>query len=204
MNGSLPTLDELAGRIRDAHREAQGAFARALDRAMTAGELLIEAKSSLGHGAWLPWLRDACDIPERTAQAYMRLARNREQLKAATVAALGVRDALALLTEPKSPNEGEPASALPSIPRRAMPFTEPEASVERAAQALVTASEAEWRLAQLTHHAVVTLGAPLEQWCVDAGLPAVMGYRYLGMWSAHGADVLAGAWERVPSLALAE
>jgi hypothetical protein len=102
VNDSSVVLDDLAGRIREAHADVQGAAAYALDRAMAAGDLLIEAKSKVGHGGWLPWLEDACAIPERTAQAYMRLARNREELKSATVAVLGVRDALALLAEAKT------------------------------------------------------------------------------------------------------
>ena len=51
------------------------------------------------HGEWLPWLREHCEIPERTAQLYMRLASRRPQLEeSATVADLTVRRAVALLT----------------------------------------------------------------------------------------------------------
>jgi len=197
-NQQAITLEDLAGWIREAHREAQGAFAHALDRAMAAGELLIEAKARLGHGTWLPWLQGACAIPERTAQAYMRLARNREQLKSATVADLGVRDALALLTEPKSPDDSATASALPIIPRAPMTFSEARTATDHAAQALLRAQDSAGCVAQRTHH-VVTAGVPLERWCADIGIPVSEGYRYLGMWTAHGTAVLAGRWEDVPS-----
>jgi hypothetical protein len=44
--------------------------------AIEAGRKLIEAKEMLQHGEWLPWLRDHIGIGERTAQDYMRLARD--------------------------------------------------------------------------------------------------------------------------------
>jgi hypothetical protein len=43
---------------------------------IAAGELLIEARRLQPHGGWLRWLEANCQIPERTAQAYMRLARH--------------------------------------------------------------------------------------------------------------------------------
>jgi hypothetical protein len=62
---------------------------------------LIKAKDQLGHGEWLPWLGDHCQVPERTAQLYMRLARHAPELerKSATVADLSLREAAGLLTE---------------------------------------------------------------------------------------------------------
>jgi hypothetical protein len=67
---------------------------RALAHAIAAGELLIEAKGRLMHGRWLPWLHEHCQIPERTAQLYMKLARHAPELKSATVADLTVRAAI--------------------------------------------------------------------------------------------------------------
>ena len=32
------------------------------------------AKGRMEHGEWLPWLKQNCGVPERTAQRYMRLA----------------------------------------------------------------------------------------------------------------------------------
>ena len=39
------------------------------------GNLLIEAKSMLGHGEWLSWLKDKVDFTERTAQRFMAVAK---------------------------------------------------------------------------------------------------------------------------------
>jgi hypothetical protein len=60
------------------------------------GQLLIEAKEQRAHGAWLPWLAKNCpDIPPRTAQGYMRIARGWAEIeKRGGVAHLSVRRAL--------------------------------------------------------------------------------------------------------------
>ena len=64
------------------------------------GKRLNEAKAQLGHGEWLPWLREKVDISERSAQDFMRLAR--EYSKSAEIADLGASKALALLALPVS------------------------------------------------------------------------------------------------------
>ncbi|MGE0542427.1 MAG: DUF3102 domain-containing protein [Dehalococcoidia bacterium] len=89
----------LAQQIRAEHEQVGAALQKSLGHALRAGDLLIEAKAQIDHGAWLPWLAEHCGLAERTAQAYMRLARNRHQLKSATVADLGVREALTLLAD---------------------------------------------------------------------------------------------------------
>lgn len=63
------------------------------------GKRLIEAKAQLRHGEWLPWLRDKVDISERSAQEFMRLAK---ELKSAEFADLGTSKALELLALPAS------------------------------------------------------------------------------------------------------
>ena len=47
-------LAVLAGQIRDAHDACRSAGEIAAARAVEVGELLLEAKASLPHGAWLP------------------------------------------------------------------------------------------------------------------------------------------------------
>lgn len=97
------SLASLAEQINQAHAECESAIHRALDRAILCGESLIAAKAAVAHGQWLPWLATNCPkVPERTAQAYMRIARNAPKLKSATVAHLGVGDALKLLAEPRN------------------------------------------------------------------------------------------------------
>ena len=68
-------LAELAARIRSEHEAVGSAVRSALDHAVAAGQMLIEAKSSLPHGGWLLRLRSHCKIPPRTASHYMRLAK---------------------------------------------------------------------------------------------------------------------------------
>lgn len=67
------------------------------------GMRLIEAKTQLSHGEWLPWLRDEVDFSEASAQRYMRLAR--EYGKSVTVTDLGASKALILLGLPASERE---------------------------------------------------------------------------------------------------
>ena len=69
------------------------------------GKLLIEAKDALPHGDWGNWLRERVEFSERTAQNFMRVAReyaSNPQL----VADLGsVRKAIALLDVPEEERE---------------------------------------------------------------------------------------------------
>ena len=73
----------------------------AMRHAMTAGDLLIEAKAQIPHGAWLPWLAANVEISERSAQLYMRMAKNRAEIEASksamAVADLTLNEAVALL-----------------------------------------------------------------------------------------------------------
>jgi hypothetical protein len=92
----LPVLQE---EIRSAHEAAIAAAQTAVDRARDAGARLIEAKSLLHHGQWLPWLKET-GVSPRTAQDYMQLARLPED-KYATVAHLGIRKALAEIANSK-------------------------------------------------------------------------------------------------------
>ena len=94
------SLPDLAARIRVEHEAVSAALKESVRHAIAAGELLIEAKGQLGHGRWLPWLRDHCTISERTAQLYMRVAKNRAEIEAQMrngVADLSLNEAAALL-----------------------------------------------------------------------------------------------------------
>lgn len=104
MSNRLPVLVE---EIRQAHDDARQAARFSAERALKAGHLLIEAKATLGHGEWLPWLRANLGMSERTAQGYMRLARS--GLKSATVADLGLRATLARVGRRKAPDLSLPA-----------------------------------------------------------------------------------------------
>jgi hypothetical protein len=100
------SLADLAHRIKAEHEAVGHAMKRGLGHAIAAGEMLIEAKSRLAHGQWLPWL-DSCGVSERLAQRYIRLARNRAVIEAnpTPVSDLGIRGALDLLSVPREPQE---------------------------------------------------------------------------------------------------
>lgn len=84
-------LKTLAEQIREEHQRASAHRAKAArieaiaakrngrhrEHATRCGELLLEAKNEFGrHGQWLPWLKaNVPDLPVRTAQHYMGLAR---------------------------------------------------------------------------------------------------------------------------------
>ena len=97
MSNVLVVLDNLATDINREHELAEQAARTAVEHAMKAGELLTEAKATVAHGEWLPWLKTNVVFSERTAQAYMRIAREVPKLngsKAQRVADLPFRDAM--------------------------------------------------------------------------------------------------------------
>ena len=74
-------LLDLANRIRAAHTEVISATRHIVTHAIAAGDLLIGAKKALDHGQWLPWLKDNCDLSERTANRYMNVAKGKAKLE---------------------------------------------------------------------------------------------------------------------------
>jgi Protein of unknown function (DUF3102) len=91
------SLADLAHRIKAEHDAANEAKRSAISHAIAAGDLLIEAKDRVSHGDWLPWLEANVGFSERTAQAYMRLAREYPKLdpaKAQRVADLSFRETM--------------------------------------------------------------------------------------------------------------
>lgn len=90
-------LEIIEGEILFYKRQAGGAI-------IEIGKRLTEAKAQLRHGEWLPWLREKVSISERSAQDFMRVAR--EYSKSAEIADLGASKALALLALPASEREG--------------------------------------------------------------------------------------------------
>ena len=113
-SNNLPALDALADRINTEHEACHASMQKGLEHALKAGTLLLEAKAGLPHGAWLPWLGENCpDISDRTAQRYMRIAENQDDLgaKSATVADLTMRAAEAALTTPRGGEGDDPHGA---------------------------------------------------------------------------------------------
>jgi hypothetical protein len=94
-------LATLATLIQQRHEAVTASLKEAVGNAIAAGEWLREAKKQVGHGNWLPWLAENFpDISERTAQAYMCLARLPLEKRNA-VADLPLREALAAIASPK-------------------------------------------------------------------------------------------------------
>jgi hypothetical protein len=95
------SLTDLAKQINAEHLKIVSALRTGLRHAITAGSLLIAAKTKLKHGQWLPWLRAKCQISERTAQLYMQLADHAPEIesKCEIVADLTVREAIALIAK---------------------------------------------------------------------------------------------------------
>lgn len=86
------TIEAITGEILDAKRAGGEAI-------LTIGRCLIEAKDMLSHGEWLPWLNEQVELSERTAQKFMKLAR--EWSNPSALADLGATKVLMLLALPK-------------------------------------------------------------------------------------------------------
>ena len=108
-SGKLPEpvhLEALAVSINTEHRACGDALRIAVGRAVRVGELLIEAKETVAHGHWGRWLADNIEFSERTAQAYMRVARQLPGLdpgEAQRVALLPLREVMDALASPSEP-----------------------------------------------------------------------------------------------------
>jgi hypothetical protein len=78
------TLEDYAKAINEAHqsvdvadRLSKKSGRDAIAAAMKAGQYLIQVKELVSHGNWLPWVEKNCpDISDKTAQRYMKLAKN--------------------------------------------------------------------------------------------------------------------------------
>ena len=90
------SIETITDEIRHAQRRGGEAI-------LTIGRCLIEAKEMLPRGEWLPWLGEQVGYSERTAQNFMRLAREFSNPQA--LADLGATKALALLALPAEERE---------------------------------------------------------------------------------------------------
>ena len=145
------SLPDLAADIRRAHASCVDAFGRGLRHAVEAGTLLIRAKGQVPHGAWLTWLATHCELSDRLAQKYMRVARDLPKLEAADpantprVADLSLRQALDLIAENSRTVLRVPEPERPAVLERA---AESRVSILSELEAgLITDAEAELRAA---------------------------------------------------------
>lgn len=95
-DGEYRDLDVITGEIIVYKQQAGAAI-------LEIGRRLIEAKAQLGHGEWLPYLRDRVEFSQATAHRMMRLAK--EYSNSSPVISLGTKKALQLLAF--SPTERE-------------------------------------------------------------------------------------------------
>jgi len=96
MKPGADALGELAARVKSLHADVVAAGKNVVRKAIEAGVALIDAKRQVGHGNWLRWLRDNCELSERTAEVYMECARNRQKLEAIIAGAANMTLAQAL------------------------------------------------------------------------------------------------------------
>lgn len=92
-----------ADRLRQLHGEIIGAARMLLDKAIEAGKILRDVKAYLAHGEFTEWVETNAGFNIRTAQRYMKIYENREQLKNDSVSLL--TDAHKMLTAPKEERE---------------------------------------------------------------------------------------------------
>lgn len=103
----IPSLADIAVKINAETTAAETSARSAMQHALAAGALLVQAKALVAHGEWQQWVEANCTIAIRTASAYMRLATRIEtlpDLERQRVADLPVRDAIrAISTSPEMP-----------------------------------------------------------------------------------------------------
>lgn len=75
--GTTRATTVLADEINEEHRLARQSADSAIEHAIRCGELLLARKGAVNHGEFLPWVKSYCDFSEDSAQAYMRLARQK-------------------------------------------------------------------------------------------------------------------------------
>lgn len=137
---------DLAASINAEHAAVVEAARAATPHARRCGELLLDAKAQCAHGDWLHWLANHCpDISDRTAQAYMRVARAclTGPERAEHLEALTFRGALAALAAPKSATVADlPAPRADVPPLDADPF---DAALDAAMARLAGLADAQHR-----------------------------------------------------------
>jgi hypothetical protein len=116
------SLSTLAESINREHRRCEEAVNSALEHALNAGELLLEAKDKASHGTWQTWLEANFEGSVRTAQAYMRVAARRDEVeatKAQSSAPLSLDAALRGLSAPTDALRSERPATLEELEARA-------------------------------------------------------------------------------------
>lgn len=98
LDPATTTLAEIAVDLRRELALLKADVHSALTRAVTIGELLIQARGLIPRGGWTGWL-GSCGLSKVAANRYVRMAANREQIAGATT----IGDAMALLAGTPGP-----------------------------------------------------------------------------------------------------
>jgi hypothetical protein len=124
---SRVVLDDLAGAIRIEHGAVTADIGSALDHAMNAGDLLVEAKDRVGHGRWADWLRKCGGLSQRTATNYIALAKARFEIEANRHAHANLTIQRALRLAGKNPSgSNRRARAVPALTSASWRAASPE------------------------------------------------------------------------------
>lgn len=99
MRTELPVISDKAQEIIALHNGILRNLRESLDMAIQLGGLLTEVKSELKHGEFGDWLKSTMPFVPRTARNYMKLWRNRDELKRKMVSDL--TSAYRLLEQPR-------------------------------------------------------------------------------------------------------
>lgn len=92
------SLESLVAQINSTHAQFQQVYKTSLTLAYQIGELLVQAKTEVGHGNWLRWVEDNCTFSERTSQVYMKVFHRWDIIsKSAETADLSIHRALEML-----------------------------------------------------------------------------------------------------------
>lgn len=152
------SLADLAARINAEHEASAKAIKRGLKHAIACGRLLLEAKAQLRHGAWLPWLRDHCGVPERTAQRYTELAAYAADSKSDKLADLALEGSATAVTTQVSPQEAAQAGDWELITQRVLdgPFNAGHFKIDELGH--------RWIKTKLLHHLKIHW---IAVWCCD-------------------------------------
>ncbi len=106
-------LGQLAAEIRFAYAGFEASWSDALTRAIALGSMLVQAKTQLRHGEWLPFL-DACQVSSQAASVFIRVARAAEAdelpLNSNAERSLSLRKAAALVATGRKRGELPEAS----------------------------------------------------------------------------------------------
>jgi hypothetical protein len=86
--------------------ELTAGYSAGLEHYRRAGDMLLEAKSQVGHGEWQPWLKRNFELSARQASDYMRLAREmREAENGGNAAVFRARTLSEAVGDLRSPGE---------------------------------------------------------------------------------------------------